>query len=165
MTHLDRHRLLKSGDLDAFRAIMERELGRHDLTFHGSWRGFEARVCAAPLAELALFHVSFGEFSFKFASRDRAEETFVFGLVTSGSGTIDQGREALNMAAGRAYMRDMPTGIATVAAPVERRVVAAMVVVATALGEVVGRHRLFLKSGSRRQNRMLPAFLLRDSGR
>ncbi len=107
MGYLDRHSLLKSSDLDEFRAIMERELGRHDLTFHGSRRGFEARVCAAQLADLVLFHVSFGEVSLELSSRDAEEETFVFGLVTSGSGTIDQGCEALNMSADRAYMRDM----------------------------------------------------------
>ena len=86
---------------------MERELGRHDVTFQGSRQGFEARVCAAPLAELALFHVSFGKVSFELASRDVAKDTFVFGVVTSGSGTIDQGRGAAQMAADQAYMRDM----------------------------------------------------------
>ena len=107
MPHLDRHTILESHDLDELRACFAQEVGRHDVDLLGPDRDLDARVCAAPLAELPLFHTSYGRVAMEIGMRDLVEDAFLLAVPTSGGGHVHQGREAGIMSRDRALVRDM----------------------------------------------------------
>ena len=107
MAFLDRHTLLETRDLDELRARVAQEIGRHDMDLLGPARDFDTRICAASLAGLPLFHVSYGQVSMEICVRDLVQDAFMLVVPTSGVGHVRQGRDTGTMSRGRVLMRDM----------------------------------------------------------
>ena len=105
--YLRRHRVLESRDLDALRECAVRQGVPLDLSLNGPGDGFDARISAAPLDELALLHVSYGAVRTSVRVRDELQDALLFCLLTSGAGRFEQPGSGGEMSCDRAAVRDM----------------------------------------------------------
>ena len=65
------------------------------------------RICAASLADLPLFQVSYGQVPMEIGVRDLVQDAFMLVLPTSGGGDVRQGRDTGAMSRERVLIRDM----------------------------------------------------------
>lgn len=106
MAYLERHEILRSQDLDDLHARMARDVSPYGFRLLQRGDRIDARICAAPLAELSLLHADYGRTGMEVSAPARDQDGFLLCLLTAGSGRFEAG-EIGEMSTERAMMRDL----------------------------------------------------------
>lgn len=111
MAYLERHEILKSQDLDDLQVRMARDISPYGFRLLERGARIDARICAAPLAELSLLHAEYGRTGMEVRAPALDEGGFLLCVLTGGSGRFEQAGEVGEMSTERAMIRDLRHGV------------------------------------------------------